>query len=141
MATLIPYGFDFNSMKLIASFLSGKKFSMKIHLDYLDYIPPYLNLIVGVPQELILSPLLFKIYMYDLFLCDCESNIINYVDNTTLYVCETNMDLILSKLEKDPFTAFTWFQNNYLKANSGKSHLLITFDNILHVNVGGINPV
>ena len=141
MATLIPYGFDFNSMKLIASFLSGKKISMKIHLDYLNYIPPYLNLIVSVPQELILSPLLFKIYMCDLFLCDCESNIINYVDNTTLYVCEPNMDLILSKLEKDPFTAFTWFQNNYLKANSGKSHLLITFDNILHVNVGGINPV
>ena len=71
--------------------------------------------------------------MCDLFLCDCETNIINYADNTTLYTCEPNMDLILSKLEKDTPTVFTWFQNNYLKANSGKSHLLTTPDNIQHI--------
>ena len=27
--------------------------------------------------------------------------------------------------------------NNYLKANSGKSHLLTTSDNIEHINFGG----
>ena len=79
--------------------------------------------------------------MCDLFLCDCETNIINYADDTTLYACEPNMDLVLSKLEKDTSTVFTWFQNNYLKANSGKSHLLTTCDNIQHINVGGINSV
>ena len=47
------------------------------------------------------------------------------------------MDLVLSKLEKDTSTVFTWFQNNYLKANSGKSHLLTTSDNIQHIYVGG----
>ena len=46
------------------------------------------------------------------------------------------MDLVLSKLE-DTSTVFTWFQNNYLKANSGKSHLLTTSDNVQHINVGG----
>ena len=43
------------------------------------------------------------------------------------------MDLVLSKLEKDTSTVFTWFQNNYLKVNSGKSHLLTTSGNVLHV--------
>ena len=43
----------------------------------------------------------------------------------------------MSKLEKDTSTVFTWFQNNYLKANSGKSHLLTTSDNIQDINVGG----
>ena len=47
------------------------------------------------------------------------------------------MDLVLSKLEKDTSTVFTWLQNNYLKANSGKSHLLTTSDNVQHINVGG----
>ena len=75
--------------------------------------------------------------MCDLFPCDCETNIINYADDTTLYACEPNMDCVLSKLEKDTSTVFTWFQNNYFKANSGKSHLLTSSDNIQHINVGG----
>ena len=87
---------------------------------------PYLDLLVSVPQ----GRLLFNIYMCDLYLCDCESNIINYADDTTLYACEPNMDLVLRKLEKDMSTVFTWFQNNYLKANSGKSYLLTTSDYI-----------
>ena len=40
------------------------------------------------------------------------------------------MDLVLSNLEKGTSTVFTWFQNSYLKANSGKSHLLTTSDNV-----------
>ena len=43
----------------------------------------------------------------------------------------------MSKLEKGTSTVFTWFQNNYLKANSGKSHLLTISDNIQHINVKG----
>ena len=75
--------------------------------------------------------------MCNLFLCDCETNIINYADDTTLHACEPSMDLVLSKLEKGTSTVFTWFQNNYLKANSGKSHLLTTSDNIQRINVRG----
>ena len=62
-------------------------------------------------------------------------NIFDYADDTILYTCEPNMDLVLSKLEKNTSTVFTWFQNNYLKANSGKSHLLTTSDNIQHINI------
>ena len=72
--------------------------------------------------------------MCNLFLCDCESNIISYADDTTLYACKPNIVLVLSKLEKDAFTIFTLFQN---KANSGKSNLLTISDNVAHINVGG----
>ena len=74
--------------------------------------------------------------MCDLFLCDCESNIINYAGDTTLYAGEANMDLALSKLEKDTSAIFTWFQNNYLKTNSGKLYLLATSGDLLHIYVG-----
>ena len=133
LVKLSAYAFNYILLKLINSFLSGRKFRMKIGSSY----SPYLDLLVGVPQGSIFGPLLFYIYMCDLFLCDCETIIINYVDDTTLYACEPNMDLVLSKLEKDTSTVFKWFQNNYLKANSGKSHLLTTSDNIQHINVGG----
>ena len=81
---------------LINSFVSGRKFRTKIGSSY----SPYLDLLVGVPQGSILGSLLFNIYLCELFLCDCEINIINYADNTTLYACEPNMDHVLSKLEK-----------------------------------------
>ena len=133
LAKLSAYGFDYNSLKLINSFLSGRKFRTKIGSSY----SPYLDLLVGVPQGSILGLLLFNIYICNLFLCDCETNIINYADDTTLYACQPNKDLVLSKVEKGTSTVFTWFKNNYLKANSGKSHLLTTSDNIQHINVKG----
>ena len=126
LAKLSAYGFDYNSLKLINSFLSARKLKMETGSSY----SPYLGLLVGVPRESILGPLLCNICMCDIFLCDCKTNI-NYADDNTLYACEPNM-----RLEKDTSTVFTWFQNNYLKANSGKSHLLTTSDNIQHINVG-----
>ena len=77
--------------------------------------------------------------MCDFFLYDCKSNI-NNVDEATLYACEPNIDLILSKLEKDTSTVFTWFQNNYLKANNRNSHLLIASDNVQHI-IDGCNQL
>ena len=80
LAKLNACGFDYNSLKLVNSSLSGRTFRTKIGSSY----SPYLDLLVDVPQGSILSPLLFNIYMCDLSLCDCESNIINYVDDTSL---------------------------------------------------------
>ena len=133
LAKLIAYGFHYNSVKLMNSFLRGRTFKTKIGSFY----GPCIHLLVSVPQGPILVPLLFNICICDLFLCDCETNIINCADDTSLYACEPNMDLVLSKFEKDASTVLTWFQNNYLKANSVKSHLLTTSDNIQHIYVGG----
>ena len=59
LAKLSVYGFDYNSLKLINSFLSARKFRMKTGYSY----SPYLSLLVGVPREPILGPLLCSIYM------------------------------------------------------------------------------
>ena len=45
LAKLSAYGFDYNSLKLINSFLSGRKFTATIDSSY----SPYLDLLVGVP--------------------------------------------------------------------------------------------
>ena len=80
--------------------------------------------------------------MCDLFICDCKPNIIiTRTTVPTLYACEPNINLVLSKLEKDTSTVFIWFKNNYLKANSGKLHLITKSDYIQYINVGGISSV
>ena len=133
-AWLMQTNFNYNSLKLIDSYLSGRKFRTKIGSSY----SLSLDLLVGVPEGSIFA---FIVYICNLFPWDCKSNLINYADDTTFYACEPNMDFVLSKLEKGTSTVFTWFQNNYLKVNSGKSHLLITSDNAVHINAGGINSV
>ena len=65
------------------------------------------------------------------FLCYCESNIINYFDNTNFCACEP----IYGPYIETPLLFLYGFRNNYLKANSGKSHLLATSDNVLNKNV------
>ena len=50
------------------------------------------------------------------------------------------MDLVLSKLKKDPLTVFTLFFQ-YSKVNSRKSYLLTRPVSVLYINVGGIISV
>ena len=65
--------------------------------------------------------MLFNIDLIDLFY-ECEdSNIANYA-GTTPY--GENMRAVISELQSLAFRLFKWFENNHMKANPGKSHIL-----------------
>lgn len=78
--------FDKNYIKLISSFLCNRKYSTKINSSFSNWE----NFLTGAPQGSILGPLLFNIYMRDLFLLMTESNIAHYTDDTTLYTRQKN---------------------------------------------------
>ena len=40
-----------------------------------------------------------------------------------------------SKSESESLKLLEWFHNNYLEANSGKSHVMLTTDSKLKINV------
>ena len=104
-AKIDAYSSDYNSLKLINSFLSVRKFRFTVDSSY----SPYLNLFVSVTKGSVMGTLLFNVYISDLFLCDSQSNIINYAGDTILYACEQNTGFVLGKLDKEAFTVFAWF--------------------------------
>ena len=75
--------------------------------------------------------------MCDLFLFMSQSNVANYADDTILYACEKKLHDVQRKSESESLILFEWFHDNYLKANSGKSHVMLRIDNKLKINVKG----
>ena len=50
-----------------------------------------------------------------------------YVDDTTIYTVKENQESIMNALEVSSLPLYTWLNNNFMKANSDKSHILLSF--------------
>ena len=85
-----------------------------------------------------LGPLLFNIYLNDLFLFVTDCKICNYADDTTIYVCDGNHENVINKLETETLLISEWFRNNYMKLNDDKCHLMIFGEksNDLSIKIG-----
>ena len=53
-----------------------------------------------------------------------DTEICNYADDTTIFACDSDMCSILKSLEENVSLLSIWFENNYMKMNEDKSHLL-----------------
>ena len=60
-----------------------------------------MELLFGVPQASILRPLLFNIFINDMFYFIKETNIANYADDNTLYGMQDNIERLLNILENE----------------------------------------
>ena len=133
IAKLEAYGFDQSSLNYIFSYLSNRKQRTKVNNPFSDWC----TILFGVPQGSILGPLLFNIYLNDIFYFVNKSNIANYADDTTPYSVDAKIEPLLNTLETDTETLINWFNNNYLKLNADKCHLLISNHNTdIHIKVG-----
>ena len=88
----------------------------------------YSNVESGVPQGSISEPLFFNIFICNLCFDDIDIDLANYVDDTTPYAYDLELDKVIESLEKNINKLFRWFSDNFLKANPGKCHLLINTD-------------
>ena len=132
IAKLNAYGFDYASLHLIHSYLTNRNQRVRVNSNYSSWS----EIIYGVPQGSILGPVLFNIYLSDLFLFITDADIANYADDNSPYACKGDIESVIIKLENDSKTLIEWVSNNGLKANPDKFHLLLSSsDNNILVNV------
>ena len=75
-------------------------------------------------QGSILGPILFNVFINDLFLSIKETDIYNFADDTTLYARGKELYTISFKLELETNTAIQWLKDNEMVANPLKFELM-----------------
>ena len=80
-------------------------------------------------RESVLGPTLFYIYINYIFFALEGVDVCNFADDSTLYVCDSNLKSVLDTLEHNSGLAVAWFEMNYMKLNTDKCHLLISGNN------------
>ena len=121
IAKLNAYGFDVKSLNFILAYFTNRKQKTNIGSSFSDF----LNILFGVPQGSILGPLLFIIYICDLFMEYDAIKFANYADDTTPCTYGQSFDEIIVKLETDMSNICEWFHHNGFKANLGKFYFLL----------------
>jgi retron-type reverse transcriptase len=90
MLKLEAYGLSENSLKLLKSYLENRRQRIKIGNNYSEWD----TLIKGVPQGSILDPVLFNVFINDIFHFVQDSTIYNYADDNALSYSDTNINTV-----------------------------------------------
>ena len=122
IAKLDAYGFDKNALNLVNSYLTYRKERVKINDKYSSWS----EVLFGVPQGSISQPLLFNVFICDMFYFLENFDIANYADDSTPYNADKNIEFVANNLEQLSSILFKWLNDNYMKVNTGKSHLLFS---------------
>ena len=84
-----------------------------------------------------MEPLLFNIFLSDLFLIVKDVNIASYADDNTLYgSCDAIEEVILS-LQNFSKNFFQWLSDNPMKGNTEKCYLIMSTNESVDFQLGG----
>ena len=107
-------------LSFMCSYVKNRRQSVQIN----NKISSLIEAIAGVLQGSIDGPLLFNLFINDLFLFICFSTLSNYADDNNLFATRTDTQLINQMLLSDFRTVNNWFYENFMILNPAKCHFI-----------------
>ena len=113
MAKLDAYGFNRDTVAYIYSYLKKRTQCVRINgtQSYLG------DIISGVPQGSILSPILYNLFFNDFFYFILLATAHNFADDNTLACFSKTIQELIGYLEPECKVALNWFNENKMIVN------------------------
>ena len=139
LAKLEAYGFSMTSLKLMQSYLCNRFQRTSVNALFSDWK----EIETGVPHGSILGPLLFNIFLNDIFYSINNGNLCNYADDNTLYSIGKSLNMVKESLKTNFLIIQKWFYKNHMVLNPGKCHYLLLGNksNSNTINLNGMKLV
>lgn len=121
IAKLHAYGLSMSSCEFVASYLKNRKQRVNISSFKSDWI----EILKGVPQGSVLGPLLFNVFVNDLFYFIERTDLYNFADDNSLSCASYSLDQLMCNLEHDSKICINWYKMNGMEASPSKFHFIV----------------
>ena len=121
IAKFRAYGLSLSACDLLSSYLSNRHQRVKIKGSRSEWR----ELKKGVPQGSILGPLLFNVFVNDMFHFVDKCSLYNYADDNSISTASPCVHDVVSNLKTDCNNIMEWFSVNGLQANPSKFQFML----------------
>ena len=103
----------------------GRIWVVRVFLKLCNGSFAFQTILSGVPQGSVLGPILFNVYINDLFLFIKQATLYNYADDNTLAYFSRTLPNLVRVLEEEAGVALDWLKENHMITNPSKFHALL----------------
>lgn len=109
------------SHSLIKNYLEEREQIVKIENTFSE--PKIME--YGVPQGTVIGPLLFILYLNDLYNINSSGKILSFADDTSIIFENETWDKLKEEVEEEIPIIYEWFTNNSLTVNVNKTQVML----------------
>ena len=121
LVKLEVYDLDNTAVSFMRSYPTNRLQHCKISNSFSEWM----KISAGFPQGSILRPLLFNIFINDIFLFLQKCSLANNADDSTMYASDKRVATFIESLSNEITILSKWFYNNFKALNPYKSSFML----------------
>ena len=113
--------FSHNALTFLLSYLSGRTQCVKNNNTF----SLFKFILSGVPQGSILGPIIFNVFINDLYMLLNSNNLFNFADDNTISAFSETVEGRINILQTETEKSLDWMENNDMSVNPDKFDAII----------------